>query len=88
MENKIERLKMEFFARGHISNPKKNRKYYYIKKDDPNYPDDPSRAWKKLVTQKYFDNNREDNDEYNTEEEYEDAEWVEMRNKILLECDK
>ena len=85
---KIERLKTEFFARGHITNPKKNRKYYYVKKDDPNYPDDPKRAWKKLVTQYYFDNNREDDDEYNTEEEYEDAEWVERRNNILLECDK
>jgi hypothetical protein len=85
---KIERLKREFFERGHIKNPKKNHKYYYIKKDDPNYPDEPERAWKKLVTQHYFDNNKDDDGEYNTEEEYEDPEWVESRNKILLECDK
>jgi hypothetical protein len=87
MENKREQQKDAFFARGHIENPKKNRKYYYIKKDDPKYPDDPERAWKKLVTQKYFDNHLL-NDEYNTEEEYEDPEWFKSRNKILLECDK
>lgn len=55
-----------------------------IKKDNPNNPKKPII---KLESKYYSDHLMED-DEYNTEEEYEDAEWVEMRNKILLECDK
>jgi|Laugrespbdmm15dd_1035085.scaffolds.fasta_scaffold03320_3 hypothetical protein len=87
MENKIEQQKDAFFARGHIENPKKNRKYYYIKKDDPNFPNIPERAWKKLVTQKYFDNHLL-NDEYNTEEEYEDDEWINYKKEVQLKYNK
>lgn len=55
-----------------------------IKKDDP---DNSNKPIIKLES-KYYSEYLMEDDEYNTEEEYEDADWIELKKQILLECDK
>jgi hypothetical protein len=74
------------------NDPKNNNhpqfiKNIIIKKDHPDYPDDPTRAIKKLES-KYYSDYLMNDDEYNTEEEYEDAEWVSYKKEVQLNYNK
>jgi hypothetical protein len=55
-----------------------------IKRDDPN---NPNKSIIKLESKYYSDHLMED-DEYNTEEEYEDAELVKYKNEVQLKYNK
>ena len=55
-----------------------------IKKDDPTNPNKPIIK----LESKYYSDYLIEDDEYNTEEEYEDVKWVEYKKQVLLNHNK
>jgi hypothetical protein len=55
-----------------------------IKKNDPNNSNKPTIK----LESKYYSNFLMEDDEYNTEEEYEDSEWINYKKEIQLKYNK